>query len=282
MISHGFILTAVSLLAIVSVAALPAAAAPPGYKLVWSDEFNGKVGTPPDPKSWTHEMGASGWGNQELENYVDDVEHSHIVADRKATGKRALQILATTDGHGSYRSARLKTAGKQSFQYGYIEARIKLAYGQGIWPAFWMLGEDIGSVGWPSCGEIDIMENIGRTAWWGQNRSSLHGPGYSGGNSLHGDYNLPNGKYFKDGYHTFGMLWSADSITFSVDGVPFETRTSNDIPGKRWAFNHPFFFILNVAVGGNLPQSPDATTLFPQKMLIDYVRVYQLKTSSTA
>jgi beta-glucanase (GH16 family) len=121
---------------------------------------------------------------------------------------------------------------------------------------------------------MDIMENIGREP--AVNHSSLHGPGYSGGKSLTGKYTLPDGQQFTDGYHTFGLLWAKDSITFSVDGHPFETRTPADLPpGKAWAYNHSFFFIMNVAVGGNFGGSPDATTVFPQKMLVDYIRVYK-------
>ena len=260
-----------------SLAAAAPAGPPPGYKLVWSDEFSGKIDSPPDPRVWNLERRASGWRNRELQDYVNDVEHAHIVADRDATDGKALQILATSDGPGKYTSARLQTAHKAAFQYGYIEARIRLPYGQGIWPAFWMLGTDITTpgVGWPKCGEIDIMENIGKQPWWGRNEGSLHGPGYSGGQSLHGSTTLPDGIFFKDAYHTFAMLWEKNKISFLVDGKVYETRTPADIPGKTWVFNHPFFFIANVAVGGNFPGNPDNTTTFPQKMLIDYVRVYQ-------
>ena len=264
--------------------ALACAAPPPGYQLAWSDEFNRKLGLPPDPKFWNHETGANGWGNNELENYVDDATHATIVADADATDKHALQILVTSNGKGGYESARLTTARKVSFQYGYVEARIRLAYGQGIWPAFWMLGANIGDsgVGWPRCGEVDIMENIGKTEWLGKNRSSLHGPGYSGGEAVGADFNLPTGTAFHDKYHLFGMLWQKDSIAFSVDGKVFETRTPADVPGKEWVFNHPFFFITNVAVGGGFPGLPDATTQYPQSMRLDYIRLYQNKKTSPA
>jgi beta-glucanase (GH16 family) len=260
---------------------LPASADPPaGYRLEWSEEFSGPVGSPPDKTHWSYDLGDNGWGNNELENYVSDVEHAHIVLDPAATNGKALQILATYNGHGltrgNFESARLVSRDKVTAQYGYIEARICLPSGQGLWPAFWMLGADIGTpgVGWPQCGEMDIMENIGREP--AVNHSSLHGPGYSGGKSLTGKYALPDGQQFAGGYHTFGLLWAADSVTFSVDGHPFETRTPADLPaGKTWAFNHPFFFIVNVAVGGNFGGNPDATTAFPQKMLVDYIRVYK-------
>ena len=273
------------LLGLAGVFALPAAANPPaGYTLDWSDEFHGPVGSPPDPAHWAHETGSSGWGNAELENYVSDTQHAQIVGDPMATDGRALQILATYNGqgltHGNFESARLASRGKVTAHYGYIEARLHLPAGQGIWPAFWMLGANISEsggqpgVGWPNCGEVDIMENKGREP--SVNHSSLHGPGYSGGNPLTATYTLPDGRKFSDGYHTFGVLWTENSLTFFVDGHPFETRTPADLPpGKEWAFNHPFFFLLNLAVGGHFGGDPDATTVFPQKLLVDYVRVYK-------
>ncbi len=262
----------------VLIAPPPASAAPPaGYRMVWKDEFNLTPGSPPNPAFWTYETGASGWGNNELENYVNNPAHGGIVADPDATDKRALQITVTSDGKGGYESARLITAKKVAFQYGYVEARIRMASGQGIWPAFWMLGADIfdPKVSWPRCGEIDIMENIGNAQWLGKNLSSLHGPGYSGGDSLHGEFNLPAGEKFRDRYHVFAMLWQKDSIAFSVDGKVYATKTPADAPGKVWAFNHPFFLLANVAVGGGFPGLPDKTTTLPQQMRLDYVRLYQ-------
>ena len=261
--------------------ALPADAAPPGYHLTWSEEFTQPLGSPPDKARWSYDTGSNGWGNNEMQNYVSDTQHAQVVADPDASNGTALQILATSNGkgikHGNFQSARLLTQSKFTFQYGYVEARIRMPYGQGIWPAFWLLGANIGKtgVGWPSCGEIDVMESKGSKPGW--NASNLHGPGYSGGSALTGEYNLPAGQKFADKYHTFGLLWKRDFVQFSVDGVPFETRTPADIPGKTWAYNHPFFVILNVAVGGNFSGSPDTTTVFPQKMLIDYIRVYQPK-----
>ncbi|MDX1933699.1 MAG: glycoside hydrolase family 16 protein [Capsulimonadales bacterium] len=250
---------------------------PPGYRLFWRDEFSGTIGSPPNPRFWNHETGASGWGNNELQNYVKDGEHARIVADPAAVDRKALQIKVTSEGPGKYTSARLQTAGKVSIQYGYIEARIRLPYGQGIWSAFWMLGSDIFNpeVGWPKCGEIDIMENIGKREWWGRNEGSLHGPGYSGADSLHEYIDMPEGVFFKDGYHLFAILWEKDRVEFYVDGKKYRTRTPADIPGKPWAFNRPFFLVTNVAVGGNFPGSPDETTIFPQEMRIDYVRIYR-------
>jgi beta-glucanase (GH16 family) len=247
------------------------AAPPPGYTLSWSEEFHQGVNAMPNSSVWTYDTGGGGWGNRELEIYVDDRQHAHIVSDPAATDGQALQVQATTDGQGHYYSARIKTRTKVTVQYGYIEARIKLPYGQGIWPAFWMLGSSIDSARWPSCGEIDIMENIGREP--SINHGSLHGPGYSGGSDLTGEYTLPKGKQFKDAYHTFGLLWSPNSVTFSVDGHAYETHTSAEV--GTWVFNRPFFFLLNIAVGGSWPGNPDGSTVFPQTMLVDYIRVYK-------
>ena len=147
--------------------------------------------------------------------------------------------------------------------------------GQGIWPAFWLLGNDVGTVGWPTCGEIDIMENIGKEP--SIVHGTIHGPGYSGGASIGAPYTLPSGK-FADDFHVFSIEWTPDTIRFYVDGALYETRTKAELPGgSKWVFDHPFFVLLNVAVGGNWPGNPDATTVFPQKLLVDYVRVYSAK-----
>lgn len=165
-------------------------------------------------------------------------------------------------------------------QFGRIEARIRIPAGQGIWPAFWMLGQDISSVGWPKCGEIDIMENIGREP--SVVHGSLHGPGYSGGSAITAAYSLPNGARFSSAFHTFAVQWSPEAITFLVDGASYRT-VSSSLPGRRtWVFDKPFFLILNVAVGGTWPGLPDTTTQFPQEMLVDYVRVYQASQAATA
>ena len=195
-----------------------------------------------------------------------------------ATDGQALQILAT-DAHG-YESARLLTAGKKTFQYGFVEARIRLPYGQGIWPAFWMLGANIDQVGWPACGEVDIMENIGKPSWAGHNLSSLHsaapGDAHPHANfTKNAPYDLSGGAAFHDGYHLFQMLWAKDSISFYIDGALYETRTPAEYGTNPWPFNAPCFLILNTAVGGDWPGKPDATTVFPQRMLVDYIRVYQ-------
>jgi beta-glucanase (GH16 family) len=171
----------------------------------------------------------------------------------------------------------LITKNKFSAQYGRFEARIKIPYGQGIWPAFWMLGTDIDNVGWPRCGEIDIMENIGREP--SITHGTIHGPGYSGGGGLGSSYSLPNNQRFADSFHTFAVEWEPNVLRFYCDGILYKTRTPADLPaGKTWVYNHPFFILMNLAVGGDWPGSPDATTVFPQTMLVDYVRVYQKST----
>ena len=238
-----------------------------GWQLVWSDEFEGAAGSAPGPAKWVYDLGASGWGNHELERYTDSRENSYL--DGK--GHLVIRVLRTPENQ--YTSARLKTQGKFSAQYGRIEARIKLPRGQGIWPAFWMLGADIGAIGWPACGEIDIMENIGREPRL--NHGSLHGPNYPGA-GITARYELPTHQPFYKGFHLFAIEWSPERIEFLVDGVSYESVTPAALPaGAKWVFDHPFFFLLNVAVGGDWPGIPDGTTKFPQEMLVDYVRVWK-------
>jgi len=232
----------------------------------WADEFDGPANTLPDATRWTYDLGNNnGWGNRELETYTNSVQNVHL------DGSGHLIIHADRSDSG-YTSARIKTQGLFSARYGRIEARIRLPFGQGIWPAFWALGTNITSVGWPQCGEIDIMENIGREP--SVNHGSTHGPGYSGGNSVTGLFMLPGGARFSDDFHVFAVQWAVQTITFSVDGVAYKTVTPSSLPsGASWVFDSPFFLILNVAVGGNFPGNPDGTTQFPQDMIVDYVRV---------
>ena len=246
---------------------------PPGYSLVWSDEFNQGVMGRADDNVWNYELGRNSHGNNELETYTDDTANVAIHLDPGATDNKVLAITAYQSGPG-YTSGRIDTRKHKSFQYGYIEARIQIPYGQGIWPAFWMIGDN--GLGWPKCGEIDIMENIGKDKDMGTCHGSMHGPGYSGGQCLTGHYVLPDGKKLKDGYHIFAVLWEKDSVQFYSDGQLYETRTPADLPaGTEWVYNHSFFIILNLAIGGYWPGNPDGTTLFPQTMKVDYVRVYQ-------
>ena len=261
------------------IAAKPALATPPaGYNLEWTEEFNEGVGSLPNSAYWTYDLGAGGWGNDELETYVQDTTHSVLVADPNAEDGYALQITATNDNGGvgtagQYSSARLNTGGMVMPEYGYIESRIQMPEGDGIWPAFWTLGWNIGSVGWPACGEQDIMENIGMQSWWGINQGSLHAPNWNPDSQ----YDLASGDYFWQGYHTFGELWTPTSVSYFVDGNLYETNTVGDATaaGGTWAFSgRPSFFITNVAVGGDFPGNPDSSTTFPQKMLVDYIKVY--------
>jgi beta-glucanase (GH16 family) len=171
----------------------------------------------------------------------------------------------------------LITKGKFEQKYGRFEARIKIPRGQGVWSAFWMLGNDIDQVGWAKCGEIDIMENIGREP--STIHGTIHGPGYSGAKNIGAPFNLPDKKVFADDFHLYATEWNENSISFFVDGNLYKTITPKDLPeGTKWVFDHPFFMILNVAVGGPWGGKPDETTVFPQTMTVDYIRVYQPNT----
>ncbi len=274
------------LLAGLYIAALAAAqaaspqSANPAWKLVWSDEFNGPNGSAVDSSKWAFDTGAGGWGNNELEYYTARPQNA-FQQDGNLVIKVLQEKYTGADGITSnYTSARLKTLGKFSQAYGRFEARIKIPRGQGIWPAFWMLGTDIDKPGWPECGEIDIMENIGKepTIVYG----TIHGPGYSGANGIGASYALPNNQAFADDYHVFAVEWEPNVIRFYVDDHLYATRTPSDLPkGTNWVYDHPFFILLNVAVGGYWPGNPDASSVFPQTMLVDYVRVFD-RASSTA
>ncbi|MGC9197672.1 MAG: glycoside hydrolase family 16 protein [Acidobacteriaceae bacterium] len=247
-----------------------------GRTLIWSDEFNGLNGSPPDPKKWVVVSNDSGYGNNELEYYTNRPANV-VQQDGSLTITARRERYVGKDGKVRlYTSGRIESHGRFAFKYGRAEARIQIPAGQGIWPAFWMLGNNYTRVGWPKCGEIDIMENVGYEP--SKVHGSLHGPGYSGSHPLTGVYTLPGGERFSAGYHIFAVEWAPRSIRFYVDGSLYETQTPKDLPpGKHWVFNHPFFLILNLAVGGNWPGNPDATTKFPQSMKVDYVRVYRLK-----
>ena len=235
----------------------------PGKTLVWSDEFNGNA---IDLENWTYDLGASGWGNQELQNYTSNSDNAYV-----ANGN--LMIVAKEQGI-SYTSARLKSIGLQEFQYGRIDVRAVLPFGQGIWPAIWMLGDNFPTAGWPACGEIDIMEVIGSSP------STTHGTIHFGADWTQHNYvgqgtSLTSGQTFADEFHVFSIEWDANGITWLLDDSPFYSVSPNVVGSQPYPFDHPFFFILNVAVGGQWPGYPDATTTFPQFMAIDYVRVFQ-------
>ncbi len=246
--------------------AAPAAAAQAA--LVWSDEFNGAAGSAPSAANWNHETGSHGWGNHELQNYTNSRANSAL------DGNGNLVITARREANGTYTSARMTTQNKVQPHFGRVEARIKIPRGQGIWPAFWMLGGNFPGTPWPNSGEIDIMENIGREPHLVH--GTVHGPGYSGGGGITGSYMHPQGWSFADDFHTFAVDWSPGSITWSVNGNPYHTVTRASTGGNQWVFDQPFFMILNVAVGGDWPGYPDGSTQFPQQMTVDYVRVYSL------
>ncbi|MER3444354.1 MAG: hydrolase [Armatimonadota bacterium] len=246
----------------------------PGWRLTWADEFNLPLGSPVDRSKWNLETGGWGNGNSELQYYTESTLNA--VHDGRNLAITALEQrrpgLRCWYGPCRYTSARLNTRGKFEQRYGRFEARIKLPRGQGLWPAFWLLGNNIGTVSWPLCGEIDVMENIGREPR--TVHGTLHGPGYSGGAGIGKPYTLPAD--FADAFHVFALEWEPQELRWYVDGVHYQTRTPADLPeGARWVFDRPFFLILNLAVGGAWPGMPDATTRFPQRMLVDYVRVYE-------
>jgi beta-glucanase (GH16 family) len=243
--------------------------------LVWSDEFNGPAGSGPDSGKWVHDTGGGGFGNNELEYHTTSTRNAgldgngHLVITARKENPAG---YACWYGPCQYTSGRLNTSGRLSVQYGHLQAAIQLPRGPGIWPAFWALGTNVGTVGWPRCGEIDIMENSGREP--GRNRGSLHGPGYSGGNAITGTYSLGSGQAFADGFHVFAVDWSPNLVRFSVDGDVYESRTPADTNDAAWVFNHPFFLVLDVAVGGFFAGPPDTSSTYPQRMVVDYVRVY--------
>jgi beta-glucanase (GH16 family) len=250
----------------------PAAAA---WKMVWSDEFNG---TSLDSSKWTLESGGT-WYNNELQYYT--------AGDNIAVQNGVLTITARLQNYGGrqYTSSRLKTQGKASWTYGKVEARIKLPYGQGMWPAFWMLGDNIDTVQWPQCGEIDIMEMVGGIGPGGVNRNavavgSLHRPNSDTAQSttpksLSANYNNPGNVNLSDDFHVFSIEWDASAIKYLVDGNVYQTIDISSNSDGFEVFRKPFFIVLNLAVGGDWPGSPDQTTVWPQQMQIDWVHVYQ-------
>lgn len=240
----------------------------PGWTLVWADEFAQADGTTPDSSKWVYDIGGGGWGNNELQYYTSRTNNARI-----ENGQLVIEARQEIFGNRNYTSARLLTKGKHSWTYGRIEARIKIPRGQGIWPGFWTLGSNIDSVNWPNCGEIDVMENIGSVPT--RVHGTIHGPGYSGGNGIGGSHNLPGGAVYADDFHVFAAEWETNRIRWYMDGQLYFTVTPADLPnGANWVFTQPQFILLNLAVGGNWPGPPNAATTFPQRMTVDYVRVY--------
>lgn len=268
--SYSLLLLGGSLLAIYSCSTSETQTVTTLNNLVLSEEFDRTSATDslPNPKIWSYNegRGSDGWGNNELQYYTDRPENV-VLKDGM------LVITANQESYmgAGYTSGRILTKDSLSIKYGRIEARVKLPWGKGLWPAFWMLGTDIDTVGWPQCGEIDIMEYLGdnpTTAF-----GSVHGPGYFGGTAITKEYTL-EGERFDTGFHIFGVEWGENYINYYIDDVLYNQITPADVTGE-WVFNKPFFIILNVAVGGNFPGSPTAETVFPQKMLVDYVKIYQ-------
>ncbi len=253
--------------------------ADPAWTLIWGDEFDEPAGSPPNPEHWGYARGdgtdesIAGWGNNELEFYTDAAENAATdgAGNLVITARAAEPGTTCYYGPCKYTSARLLTSGKFELTYGRVEARIKVPSGIGLWPAFWMLGTNIGDVGWPASGEIDVMENVGRQP----NRlyGTLHGPGYSGSSGYGKTIDLP--APVADDFHVFAVDWLEDRIVWTVDGAEFHTATPADVAPNDWVYNHAFYLLLNLAVGGNFggPVSPD--TVFPASMVVDYVRVYR-------
>jgi beta-glucanase (GH16 family) len=258
----------------------------PSGTLVWSDEFANRSGAnaEPDPKVWTYDMGHDGFGNHELENYCawgsDDGPCSSGTPNAYVGTDGFLHIVARQPSPGVYTSARLKSQGLFSVQYGRIEFRARVPEAQGFWPAAWLLGNNIVTADWPACGEQDVLErvNAAKTPDW--NEGSVHGVGFTGDTGLGTVFNLPAGQTAAQ-WHTYGMIWKEGSVAFYVDdpSQPYVTYSTADMAklhGAVWPFDagQSNFFILNLAVGGDWPGAPNAATPFPEEMLVDYVRVY--------
>lgn len=240
-------------------------------ELVMQDEFD--TDGAPDSSIWSYDIGTgagtaagAGWGNNELQYYTNRSENVTV-----QNGILIISAKKESFAGSNYTSARISTKGKFEQTYGRFEARIRLPYGQGIWPAFWLLGDESNADSWPEIGEIDIME------YRGQNPTtiigSLHGPGYSGGMAISKSYTLKNDR-FDTGFHVFGIEWGPEYINYYVDDVLYNQITPADVPGE-WVFDHPFYIIINLAVGGDFVGFPNSETIFPQTMLVDYVRVYK-------
>lgn len=253
----------------------------PGWKLAWSDEFDGPANTAPDASNWSYETGAGGWGNAELETYcaafsgVSPCNTAHPNTYLDGDGHLVIRAIHTPNG---WTSGRIITRGKHVFKYGRIEARMKLPASAGFWPAFWMLGSNIKSAPWPRCGEQDIMEWVQKYTP-STTSSTIHGPGYSGGHSIGKEFTFPGEGRVDDAFHVYGVLWTKDRLQFYRDNpaTPFFTLTPADLPhGTAWVYNHPFFLLLNLAIGsGGFAGASNPSTPETGAVVVDYVRVYQ-------
>lgn len=236
------------------------------WRLVWEDNFDGPAGQSPNATRWGFDIGTD-WGNAQLEYDTDRPENASL----DGNGNLAIVARAESFSGRNYTSARMITKNRFERTYGRFEARMQLPWGQGLWPAFWLLGANIDEVSWPQCGEIDIMEYRGQEP--SIIHGSLHGPGYSGGQPVTTSYQAVNDR-FDTGFHVFAVEWEADEIRWYVDDILYQTVRSEDVPGE-WVYDHPFYIIVNLAVGGNYVGAPNLSTVFPQTMLVDYVRVYE-------
>lgn len=260
----------------------------PSGMLVWSDEFTNTSGAPaqPDPTVWTYDTGTDCCGNNELEDYCawgSSTSPCSTTSPSEFVGTDGyLHIEAQQPSPGFYTSARLKTQGLFSFQYGRLEVRAQVPEAQGFWPAAWLLGNNIQNVNWPACGEQDVLERINAALSPDWNEGSVHGTGFTGGTGLGTQYNFPSGQTAGGQFHTYGMIWSPGSVQYYIDApsnvyatyTPSSLTPLND--GAVWPFDagQSNFIILNLAIGGTWPKSPDSSTPFPSEMLVDYVRIY--------
>jgi beta-glucanase (GH16 family) len=237
----------------------------PGYTLAWADEFSGNS---LNLQNWNVETGGTGWGNHELENYTSRSQNLFV-----SSGNLVIEARQESFGGNNYTSARINSSGKQQFTYGRIDVRAKLPVSSGMWPAIWMLGSNFPTAGWPGCGETDIMELIGKNP--SQVVGSMHWKQQDGTEGTFNNvYNLSSQDFSKQ-FHVYSLIWAKDTVQFLVDDHLYVNGGSQNVSSGVYPFNSPFFFILNVAVGGDWPGSPDGTTVFPQRMFVDYVRVFQ-------
>jgi beta-glucanase (GH16 family) len=244
------------------------------FSLYWSDEFDGPAGSPADRRIWQPETGGHGWGNAELQYYTGSTANAAL----DGAGNLAIVVLQADPGTSAreyggcgYTSARLISKDRMTVRYGLVEARIQVPRALGMWSACWMLGQDIDGAGWPRCGEIDVMEHFGTGPAVIQ--GTAHGPGFSGDQGITGSHEV--GPSLDGEFHTYAVSWEPDRIRWYIDGTLYHTVTPADLHGNPWVFDHDFYLLLNVAVGGTASRRPDSSVSFPQMMLVDYVRVYR-------